>query len=86
MEKVGGKGQLCVVHVGAHASRAPPQKSPVPSVKGTCKSQGGTNLNLHQGLSGTFNFYFNFLHRLTDFSLLRPRGGTSALHAGESLV
>lgn len=34
MEREEGKGQLCVVHVGALASQAPPQKSPTPSVEG----------------------------------------------------
>lgn len=35
MEREDGRGQLCVVHVGAPASQAPPQKSPSPSVKVT---------------------------------------------------
>lgn len=53
MEREEGRGQLCVVHVGTHASQAPPQKSPVPSVKGIFKSHTGTCQN-HQ----TFQQYF----------------------------
>lgn len=33
MERKDGRAQLCVVHVGAQASKAPPQKSPSPSVE-----------------------------------------------------
>lgn len=33
MEREGGRGQLCVVHVGAPNSQAAPQKSPTPSVE-----------------------------------------------------
>ncbi len=32
MEREVGKGQLCVVHVGAQARQPPPKKSPTPSV------------------------------------------------------
>lgn len=89
MEREGGRGQLCVVHVGA---QAPPQKSPMPSVEGTSHRRTHTKFLLRMCREVTqksrLNVNVNFLNTRADFKraasyigeqrLLWPHGEKSA--------